>query len=660
MGKRTWSLLLWCLICLAVICTFLPALMVDRNSPFFGNREEILMLTRDWRIGFSAHPPAERDWLPLDTELKESLSGYEGTVWLERELPAIPFRSPYLFVSRFNRFEVYLDGQPIYAFNAGSEPRWYIHAMNLIHPIEIGPQDEGKTLTVRTEWEGQSWFADDQFIISEMDQLMNVLLQLELASLIYSLVCLIAGIVGLAMLARSRDPLYGWFSLFGVAMSLAMLFNCRSLQWMVDFKEMYYWNQLMTPVVVFACVGFYRRALGGWRWRMLGWTQLVMALYVLLAAVVAVASPYLFKKYLIFEGHALMAFAAFAAVSFAMVGSSRWTAKLGAREEHRWLVRSYWTFTLSAVTALGLYAWPSLLNRLMVESYYLYRVIEGLLLFMISMVMVTVSRISRVYREAEQHARDLEAKHAELEQFHRNLEAIVEKRTAELEQANRTLAVTMQEKAETLAEMSVMQERSRIASEIHDVVGHTLTAAIVQLEATKRVTGQGQVPLDKLELIGSLVRKGLDDIRRAVRMMQADEVQTLSFEESLRDLILYTEDSMEVVIDWDVDLPPDVPIGKSVETVIYHALQEGLTNGIRHGQSKYFRFALRCQDGTLHFLLENDGLPYEQTTPGFGLSSMMGKVRQLGGEVSISASAAPDGHPAGCVLALHVPIQATD
>jgi len=154
MGKRTWSLLLWCLICLAVICTFLPALRVDRNSPFFGNREEILMLTRDWRIGFSAHPPAERDWLPLDTELKESLSGYEGTVWLERELPAIPFRSPYLFVSRFNRFEVYLDGQPIYAFNAGSEPRWYIHAMNLIHPIEIGPQDEGKTLTVRTEWEG--------------------------------------------------------------------------------------------------------------------------------------------------------------------------------------------------------------------------------------------------------------------------------------------------------------------------------------------------------------------------------------------------------------------------------------------------------------------------------------------------------------------------
>jgi signal transduction histidine kinase len=120
-----------------------------------------------------------------------------------------------------------------------------------------------------------------------------------------------------------------------------------------------------------------------------------------------------------------------------------------------------------------------------------------------------------VYREAEQHARELEAKNTELEQFHRNLEAIVEKRTAELEQANRTLAVTMQEKAETLAEMSVMQERSRIASETHDVVGHTLTAAIVQLEATKRISEQGQVPLDKLELIGTLVRKGLDDIRRA-------------------------------------------------------------------------------------------------------------------------------------------------
>lgn len=291
MGKHRLSLLLWCLVCLLVITTFLPALLVDRDGPLIGEQHHILQLTKEWKVAFGANPPADQDWMKLDTRIKNSLKGYEGTVWFERELPALPFRSPYLLVSRFDHFEVYLDGQLIYAFNMDHEFR-YIYAMNVIHPIQIDPLDEGKTLTIRTEWEGQFWFADDQWLVGELDQLMYVFLQLEMASLIYSLLCLLAGIVGLVMFIRSRDLLYGWFSLFGISMALALLFNCRSLQWFIDFKSMYYWDKLIFPLVVFACVGMYRRALGGWRWRMLGWTQVVMAAYVLFAAAVALASPY--------------------------------------------------------------------------------------------------------------------------------------------------------------------------------------------------------------------------------------------------------------------------------------------------------------------------------------------------------------------------------
>lgn len=99
---------------------------------------------------------------------------------------------------------------------------------------------------------------------------MYVFLQLEMASLIYSLLCLLAGIVGLVMFIRSRDLFYGWFSLYDISMALALLFNCRSLQWFIDFKSMYYWDKLIFPLVVFACVGMYRRALGDWRWRIPG------------------------------------------------------------------------------------------------------------------------------------------------------------------------------------------------------------------------------------------------------------------------------------------------------------------------------------------------------------------------------------------------------
>lgn len=127
---------------------------------------------------------------------------------------------------------------------------------------------------------------------------------------------------------------------------------------------------------------------------------------------------------------------------------------------------------------------PATLTWLLSDHHYIYRIVEGmqpnvLLLFIICMVMAVVGRVRRVYRVSESNAAELLIKNKELEQFHRNLEQLVETRTAELERANQTLAMTMREKAETLAEMSVLEERNRIAYEMHDVVGHTLTAAIV-------------------------------------------------------------------------------------------------------------------------------------------------------------------------------------
>src|SRR5690606_27065290 len=143
------------------------------------------------------------------------------------------------------------------------------------------------------------------------------------------------------------------------------------------------------------------------------------------------------------------------------------------------------------------------------------------------------------------------------------LEQLVDQRTEELKLANRTLKATLLEKAETLAEMSVLEERSRIAYEMHDVVGHTLTAAIVQLEATKKLAEQqNAVSLEKMDLLIDLVRKGLDDIRKSVKLLKSDEVEPLSLANSLRELIQYTEDTMEIEIGADIAIPAHLKLGR--------------------------------------------------------------------------------------------------
>ena len=238
--------------------------------------------------------------------------------------------------------------------------------------------------------------------------------------------------------------------------------------------------------------------------------------------------------------------------------------------------------------------------------------------------------IRQIRLEAERSAKELQNKCRELEQVRRNTASLVE--------------------------MSVQEERSRIAHEIHDVVGHTLTAAIIQLEGAKRMAEQyGCVPPEKLELLSGLARKGLNDIRSAVKAIRSEGVRAMPLEAALRELIQCTEETMEIAIEADISLPATPDWGRLTEQALYSALQEGLTNGIRHGRCSQARFSLRASEGRLRFRLVNDGEPYGSAVPGFGLSSMIERVKLLGGRVSIRSSADADGNPAGCELSIDLP-----
>jgi signal transduction histidine kinase len=235
--------------------------------------------------------------------------------------------------------------------------------------------------------------------------------------------------------------------------------------------------------------------------------------------------------------------------------------------------------------------------------------------------------------------------------------AQMENRNCELERMNRALAIAFREEAEVLAEMAMLDERSRIANEIHDVVGHTLTAAIVQLEATKMIAQQNNcIPWDRLELLNVLVRRGLEDVRRTVRLICSDEAETMTLETTLRELIQSAEQTMDIAIEADISLSSRPEPGELAKQVLYHALQEGLTNGIRHGKCARARFSLRPSGRLLQFRLVSDGEPYGSSVPGFGLSSMMDRVKLLGGRVDVRSSVDAAGNPVGCELSIDLPL----
>ena len=193
----------------------------------------------------------------------------------------------------------------------------------------------------------------------------------------------------------------------------------------------------------------------------------------------------------------------------------------------------------------------------------------------------------------------------------------------------------LKETSEDLEEMTILQERNRIAREIHDTVGHTLTTVLLEMEAGERLISRdpGEA-VQKIRIAKEQVRKGLQDIRQSVHTLQSGR-EIISLAEAFRLLIEETTRSGEIRISSQI---PDLPELTEIQgKMLYRALQEGLTNGIRHGKSTAFVFQLKYENGFVKFMLSDNGMGTGKIEQGFGLTGMAERVKALGGTFSLSS-----------------------
>lgn len=206
------------------------------------------------------------------------------------------------------------------------------------------------------------------------------------------------------------------------------------------------------------------------------------------------------------------------------------------------------------------------------------------------------------------------------------------------------------ESYDTMEQVTILKERNRIAGEIHDTVGHTLTTVLIEMEACKRLMKKDvELSIEKLDLAQEQVRKGLNDIRKSVKALSDYENYPIDFVSSLKTLIFETEKHGGVKIQFDIE--SNLSLSQNVEKVIYRALQEGLTNGMRHGKCLSFKLSLKIENHILKYILENDGQTFENTELGFGLSNMKFRVEQLNGKFIIDSCTGK-----GCIIKIEIPI----
>ncbi|MFS1512035.1 sensor histidine kinase [Chengkuizengella sp. SCS-71B] len=202
--------------------------------------------------------------------------------------------------------------------------------------------------------------------------------------------------------------------------------------------------------------------------------------------------------------------------------------------------------------------------------------------------------------------------------------------------ALKKLMQELEMKNKELEEMILVEERNRIAGEIHDTVGHTLTVALIELEASKMLKDKDpNLSLEKLDTARKQVKKGLADLRTSINMLK-DGHHPLGFISSIELFVHNTMKHCFVEIEYIIQI--ETPLLPIQERVLYNAIQEGFTNGLKHANSKRFTLLIKEKGQVIQLALTNFGAVPAMIHMGFGLNNMKERVEGLGGNFHVTVA----------------------
>jgi signal transduction histidine kinase len=183
-----------------------------------------------------------------------------------------------------------------------------------------------------------------------------------------------------------------------------------------------------------------------------------------------------------------------------------------------------------------------------------------------------------------------------------------------------------------LEDYTIVKERSNLAREMHDTVGHTLTTTLVELEMCKMLTDKENEISVHLDNVTEQVRKGLYELRTTVTKIKVNVNWYQEMNVLIERLIKNTGISINTFID-DIS-----GINQNIQSCCYRIIQEGMTNGLKHGHATAFIINLCLIDNVIKLAVIDNGKGSSGFNKGFGLTAMTERVDELGGSIEFDNS----------------------
>lgn len=187
---------------------------------------------------------------------------------------------------------------------------------------------------------------------------------------------------------------------------------------------------------------------------------------------------------------------------------------------------------------------------------------------------------------------------------------------------------------EVAEENAEIRERKRISREIHDTLGHALTGISAGIDAVLVLVDMDKESAKKqLHNLSEIVRQGIVDVRRSLNKMRPGALEELTLKASLQALIKPYTKIANLTIDLDYQWG-EVDFEKTTEIVIFRAIEEAITNSIRHGQAQHIWLKLTHDETHYYVDISDNGRGCQNIKYGFGLTQMQERLATIGGKVS--------------------------
>lgn len=194
----------------------------------------------------------------------------------------------------------------------------------------------------------------------------------------------------------------------------------------------------------------------------------------------------------------------------------------------------------------------------------------------------------------------------------------------------------LHEYSKEIEKLTLSRERNRVAQEIHDSLGHSLTALIMHIDYVENIVDKdANKARDIIVKIQDMARNSMKDVRKAIYALKEHE-ESIAFIDSLNELKRNLSISQKVKINYNVsrnveEMSPDM------KSILYKTIKEGLTNSIKHGNATVINVEIKESDSKILLQIKDNGLGCDKFKIGNGLSGIQKRIDSLKGEVTYTS-----------------------